>query len=246
METPAPKQDTLLNILRIEKETFWTQHSCLPSEDIQQLWSARAEQLTSVLGPSAPTNCLDLGNPAPYPRRRAVHDGHALPAMVRRRSVRLSFAQPHLLIDANTRRRIIEPPKTSIMKKASYGMPPLLCPGSGRATLGPALNPSLPMVSLSHHSQSTHFKPTTTNLSATTPSKCGVQLQVELHSRESQKLQRLTQQSTAASCQTPLTYIYCLRPLHVRCNIHDDYRYLLFKNLPSPTRLHMFSHLPHR
>lgn len=70
----------VLNALRLEKEIFWTEHNCLPHEQIQHLWATKNAKLTSLLGPTAPTERFDL---TPEPR----HIPPLTQAMARAQSV---------------------------------------------------------------------------------------------------------------------------------------------------------------
>ena len=62
---PSSIQDLLLRSLRLEKETFWLEHQGLPSAETQRLWALRTTDLLSVLGPSAPSEPLDLNDTVP-------------------------------------------------------------------------------------------------------------------------------------------------------------------------------------
>lgn len=64
MEGPHNTHTTVLNALKCEKETFWIEHQHLLPDQIENLWVSRTTslgyELSSLLGPAAPTQQLDL------------------------------------------------------------------------------------------------------------------------------------------------------------------------------------------
>lgn len=87
MAGPTGAQDTLLNLLHLEKETLWTQLAHLPIEERQRCWAFRAAQLNSALSNTPPVPRLDLGGP----KDNIIHNDairtDAMPLISRRRSV---------------------------------------------------------------------------------------------------------------------------------------------------------------
>lgn len=58
----APPNLTMLlaNAMKMEKEIFWIANRHLPADEQQRRWTAHTAELTSALGPAAPTKPLDL------------------------------------------------------------------------------------------------------------------------------------------------------------------------------------------
>ena len=89
MSASTGTKDTLLDLLRSEKELFWIEHAALPIEERQQLWASRAAQLNSAISSVPPVPRCNFENSRSKEYQQDVSPSNIIPLLARRTPVHL-------------------------------------------------------------------------------------------------------------------------------------------------------------